>query len=139
MLDFIKKLFGSESDSSQKPQKPQLSKGQKPVVDVNSALSQGGPKIMINMHMFVKYMYNNVDPTWEGLFHFSGKDDHADVDCIRGFNDPKTAEVMPQLWQRKSFIENCKMFGCTHINFKDLRTGEVRVLKVAEIDENTLP
>lgn len=138
MLEFIKKLFGSEPAKSQQPQKTSISKGMKPA-NVNDALSQGGPKIMITMHMFVKYMYNNVDPTWEGLFMFSGKDDHADVECIRGFNDPKTAEVMPQLWQRKSFIENCKLFGCTHINFKDSRTGAVKVLTVADIDENLLP
>jgi len=139
MMDFLKKLFGSESNKNQQSQQVSFPKGMKPVTDVNAALSQGGPKIMITMHMFVKYMYTNVDSSWEGLFHFSGKDDHADVECLRGFDDPKTAEVMPQLWQRKSFIENCKLFGCTRINFKDSKTGAIRHLVIADVDENQLP
>lgn len=139
MFDFIKKLFGSESNKNQQSRQVSLPNGMKPVIDVNAALSQGGPKIMITMHMFVKYMYTNVDPSWEDLFHFSGKDDHADVECLRGFDDPKTAEVIPLLWQRRSFIENCKLFGCARINFKDAKTGAIRYLDIADVDENQLP
>lgn len=135
MLDIFKKLFGSkESDSSKKvgPQKGNAS------INIEDALSKGGPKIMFTMHMFVKTM-QQYDPRYEGLFHFSGKDEHADVTCLYGFNDSDTKELLPTLWQRKSFIENCRIFGCKYINFIDAKTGEKRVLDVSTVDENTLP
>ena len=88
--------------------------------------------------MFVKAM-KQYDPRYEGLFHFSGKDDHADVTCLYGFADSDTKELLPTLWQRKSFIENCRLFGCKYINFIDAKTGEKKVLDISTINENSLP
>lgn len=126
-MSFFRKLFGKKNTSKNNN-----------TADMSNALNQGGPKIMISMHMFVKLMTQH-DPRWEGLFHFSGKDDYAEVLCYRGFADRNTAEIMPQLWQRRSFIENCRIFGCNEIRFNDALTGNQRVIKIADIDETKLP
>ena len=126
-MGFLDKLFGKSKPKNQHSQP-----------NIASGLDQGGPKIMISMHMFVKMM-KQYDSRWEDLFHFSGKDDYAEVLCLKGFKDLNTTIIMPQLWQRKSFIENCKLFGCNEIRFKDAITGESRIIQVADVDENKLP
>lgn len=135
MTNLLKKLFGG--GEKKKAEKPSFT-NKESSIDINKMLSQGGPKIMISMHAFVKFM-KQIDQRWEDLFLFSGKDDRANVKCLKGFNHPFTKQAMPLLWQRKSFIENCRLFGCNYIIFEDVLTGEEAKLDIASVDESKLP
>lgn len=101
------------------------------------ALGQGGDAISTTLSMFANQMFSN-HPEWNGLFDFDAENDHVRVICKKGFEDKITQMAIPCLWKRKSFIENCILFGVEKIVFLDPINKTFDLLEVSTINPNIL-
>lgn len=75
---------------------------------------------------------------WNGLFEIVSENDHIRVTCLKGFEDYITCKAIPLLWSRKSFIENCILFGVEKIIFLDPLSRSYDMVEVSKIDYSTL-
>lgn len=131
MKDKLKKLFGKKNPTTvEKSKDDNFSKIR--------ASGKGCEVIKISMNAFINQM-SSMYPEWQGLFNVSTNDKDVVVWCLKGFDDPTTRQAIPCLWKRKTFIENCKLFGVPKIVFFDENNNTFDLLKVEDIDENTLP
>jgi hypothetical protein len=131
MIDRIKKLFRKEKPSFE-------TKSQS--VDNFSKIRSSGKGcevIKITLDALIKEMSTRY-PEWDGLFEVTTNEKDAVVVCLKGFNDPTTMKAIPYLWRRKSFIENCKLFGVPKIVFLDKTNNTCDWIEVDSIDENSL-
>lgn len=93
--------------------------------------------ISMALSFFTKQMIS-MYPEWDGLFDFDAEKDHVRVTCKKGFNDRITKMAIPYLWKRKSFIENCILFGVEKIVFLDPISSTFDLLEVSKINPNIL-
>lgn len=102
------------------------------------ASGKGCEVIKIGLEALIKHMSSQY-PEWDGLFEITTNDKDTVVYCLKGFNDPITKEAIPCLWRRRTFIENCKLFGVPRVVFLDKTNHTCDWIDVDTIDENTLP
>ena len=97
----------------------------------------GVDAILTSLSMFTNQMSLNY-PEWNGLFDFDKENDHVRVTCNKGFDDKITRMAIPYLWKRKSFIENCILFGVEKIVFFDPINETFDLLEISTINPNIL-
>ncbi len=93
----------------------------------------GFSAISMTLSSFTNQMASRY-PEWNGLFEFAAEKDHVRVTCLKGFEDKITRQAIPYLWKRKSFIENCIIFGVEKIVFLDPVSSTFDLLKVSEVN-----
>lgn len=98
---------------------------------------KGFGAISMTLSFFTKQMIS-MYPEWDGLFDFDAEKDHVRVTCKKGFNDRITKMAIPYLWKRKSFIENCILFGVEKIVFLDPISNTFDLLEVSKVNPNIL-
>ena len=97
----------------------------------------GFDAIKMTLLMFTNQMIARY-PEWNGLFDFRTEKDHVCVICKKGFEDRITKMAIPCLWKRKSFIENCILFGVEKIIFLDSVNRTFDLLEVSAINPSVL-
>ena len=100
--------------------------------------NKGSEVIALSLNMLINEMKKKY-PEWDGLFDVTTNNGHVIVSCIKGFDDDSTREAIPCLWRRKSFIENCRMFGVPRIVFMDSKNQTCNILRIEDIDISELP
>lgn len=88
------------------------------------------------LSMFTDQMSSNY-PEWNGLFDFDTDNGKVLVICKKGFEDSITQMAIPYLWNRRSFIENCILFGVETIVFLDPINKTFDELDVLAVDPNS--
>lgn len=97
----------------------------------------GFAAISMTLSMFTNQMIS-MYPEWDGLFDFDSQKDHVRVVCKKGFDDRTTRMAIPYLWKRRSFIENCILFGVEKIVFQDPISRTFDLLEVSKVNPNIL-
>lgn len=99
---------------------------------------QGPVAISVTLSTFTKNMIEQF-PEWDGLFEFLPQDNHVCISLSKGFDDETTMQAIPCLWRRKSFVENCILFGVLKFVFLDKVHNTFDVLDLTKIDPYKLP
>ena len=99
---------------------------------------QGPVAISVTLSTFTKHMIEQF-PEWDGLFEFLPQDNHVCISLSKGFDDETTMQAIPCLWRRKSFVENCILFGVLKFVFLDKVHNTFDVLDLTKIDPYKLP
>lgn len=77
-------------------------------------------------------------PELDGLFEITtnnhDEDSEVIVCCIKGFSEKRTKSVLPTLWRRKMFMENCILLGVTRIAFIDITNNTGEFVEPEKID-----
>lgn len=94
---------------------------------------EGSAIISIGLSIFVSQFSE-----WNGLFDFKTDNTNVLVICKKGFEDEITQMAIPYLWKRKSFIENCIIFGVEKIVFIDPINKTFDLIEISTIAPNTL-
>lgn len=112
-----------------------LSRLDNPKFQEMRASGMGGGAISTALSMFTSQMSSNY-PEWNGLFDFCAENGNVQVTCKKGFEDKITQMAIPYLWKRKSFIENCILFGVEKIVFVDPINRNFDLLDISKINPN---
>lgn len=108
-----------------------------PKFEMMRSAGMGFGAISMTLSMFTNQMIS-MYPEWDGLFEFRSEKDHVCVTCKKGFEDRITKMAIPYLWKRKSFIENCILFGVEKIVFLDTVNNTFDLLEVSKVNPNIL-
>lgn len=101
--------------------------------------AQGAKVICMSMDMHINAMANEY-PEWKGLFKVGiDKDNNVVVICLKGFSDSITRKAIPYTWRRKSFVENCMLFGVEKIIYRDPISNTFDLLEIQHVDISKLP
>lgn len=114
-----------------------LSRLDTPKFQMMRSAGMGFNVISISLSTFTTQMIE-MYPEWDGLFDFDSEKDHVRVTCKKGFEDRITKMAIPYLWKRKSFIENCILFGVEKIVFLDPISNTFDLLKVSTVNPKIL-
>lgn len=114
-----------------------LSRLDTPKFQMMRSAGMGFGAISMTLSMFTNQMIA-MYPEWGGLFDFDSEKDHVRVTCKKGFEDKITRMAIPYLWKRKSFIENCILFGVEKIVFLDPISGTFDLLEVSTVNPKIL-
>lgn len=112
-----------------------LSRLDSPKFQEMRASGMGGGAISTTLSMFTSQMSSNYHE-WNGLFDFGTENGDVRVICKKGFEDKITQMAIPYLWKRRSFIENCILFGVEKIVFIDPINRNFDLLDVSTINPN---
>lgn len=136
----------SAKDSETKPQSREnkssfvedvLSRMDTPRFQAMRSSGIGFGAISMTLSMFTNQMIA-MYPEWDGLFDFDSQKDHVRVVCKKGFEDRTTRMAIPYLWKRRSFIENCILFGVEKIVFQDPISRTFDLLEVSKVNPDIL-
>lgn len=73
-------------------------------------------------------------PEFQEYFETGAQGNDVIIYCLKGFEDTQTMDMLPALWRRKSFIENCRLFGTEQIVFIDKTNNTFDLVKINELD-----
>lgn len=93
-------------------------------------LSKSGTQfVVLSLEMLISQMSAQYHE-WQGLFSVSANGEVVEVKCLKGFEYKVTIQAIPCLWKRKSFLENCMLFGVEKIVFVDPIASTFDLLEV---------
>lgn len=101
--------------------------------------AKGAEVICVTMNAHINAMADEF-PEWKGLFKVdTDKDNNVVVTCLKGFSDPITKKAIPYTWCRKSFVENCVLFGVQKIVYIDPISKTFDLVNIQDVDISKLP
>lgn len=98
---------------------------------------KGNMAIKATMEAHIRALVDHY-PELDGLFEITtnnhDEDSEVVVCCIEGFSEKRTRSVLPSLWRRKMFMENCILLGVTRIVFLDVTNNTFDLVEPEKID-----